>query len=32
MLLDTLASVWPQLTLAAAVGFMIAAIYKDETQ
>ena len=32
MLVETIANVWPQLTLAAGVAVMIIAIYKDETQ
>ena len=32
MLIETIANVWPQLTLAAGVAVMIIAIYKDESQ
>ena len=32
MLIETIANVWPQLTLAAGVAVMIIAIYKDETK
>ena len=32
MLVETIANVWPQITLAAGVAVLLIAIYKDETK